>query len=187
MRKLDIVFDMDDVLWDLLGEWIRTLNETHGTSVTRNDITVWDMQQAFPTLSHDELYAPLKERDFWGRVKPLDDAAAYIDKLVDKGHSVYLCTATDYRNIAYKVELLKKYFPMIPLKRMITAYNKSMIACDVIVDDGAHNLQGENSRYKIVLDAPYNQTGFEEDGAFKFRAYNWNDIYRIIDRIANAY
>ena len=62
-----------------------------------------------------------------------------------------------------------------------------MIACDVIVDDGAHNLQGENSRYKIVLDAPYNQTGFEEDGAFKFRAYNWNDIYRIIDRIANAY
>ena len=41
MKKLTILTDLDDVLWDLCGLWINELNIRYGTSVRPRDVTDW--------------------------------------------------------------------------------------------------------------------------------------------------
>ena len=50
MKALTVLIDMDDTLEDLCSEWVKYLNNKHGTSVKHSDITDWDMTKAFPSL-----------------------------------------------------------------------------------------------------------------------------------------
>lgn len=78
MRSLTILVDMDDVLENFCEEWIKYLNEQHGTNVKHSDITEWEINKFFPTITKQELYAPIFELAFWERVKPLPGAVSTV-------------------------------------------------------------------------------------------------------------
>lgn len=77
MRKLTILVDADDTIEYLAEAWVAVLNERHGTSVCADDLTSWEIQKAFPGLTKDEVYAPLKDESIWDRVRPREDAVYY--------------------------------------------------------------------------------------------------------------
>ena len=185
MRKLTIVCDVDDVLFNLLPYWVDIINKRHGTSVNAADITQWDMQETFPSLTKEQIRAPLLEREFWEHIPTINGACECLERLVEDGHKVYLCTATDHRNFKYKVEALQEHFPMIPKKSIMSVWDKSLIACDVFIDDAIFNLQGKYVSYKILVDQSYNQVGFKTNKRTRFRVCNWQEIYRIICDIAS--
>lgn len=75
MRKLTVLVDMDDTIEGLSLAWCQYLNWKYGTNVPYEAVNQWDVSKAFPTLTREQVYAPLLEDDFWDWVKPIDGAA----------------------------------------------------------------------------------------------------------------
>lgn len=120
MRQLKILVDMDDTIEHLLFAWVDCLNKRHGLSVEYKDVCEWDTFTAFPTLTKEQVYAPLTEDDFWKTVMPMHGADTVLKWALDKGHEVYIVTASAYETIKSKMEnVLFKHFPFISWKNVI--------------------------------------------------------------------
>lgn len=182
MRKLIIGADFDDTMNLLLYAWVQRLNETHGTNVTIEDITSWNLDLAFPMLTEEQLWAPLRDPTLWDVVQPRPDAVRYIKQLIDDGHEFYVVTASDYRIIGEKAQrCLFKWFPFLDKRNLIITYNKQLLKLDVMIDDAIHNLECADY-VKILMDMPHNQQSFNVED---FRVNSWEEIYNIICNIAN--
>jgi 5'-nucleotidase len=179
MKKKVILIDIDDVVGDLLSAWLKALNDKYGTNVSNDEITDWELAKFFPTLTNEQIFAPLHSDAFWKEIKLKSDAEKYVKRLFVDGYDIFFCTSTDYRNICVKYEfLIKKYFPYINWDHVIVTHYKQMIKADYLIDDGVHNL--ENGEYtKILMSAPHNKN-YNAEANGMIRANSWKEIYEII-------
>ena len=177
-----ILVDMDDTIEHLLEAWCNYLNHKYGLSVVAKDVKNWDLRLAFPELEREQILEPLSLREFWITVAPKSDAIKYLQQLHDDGDEIYIVTAATIESIKFRFDyIIKRYFPYISWDQVIVASNKQMIAGDVLIDDGPHNLIG--GRYeKILMDAPHNQL-FEAEEKGIIRAKTWEDVYKDIQEI----
>lgn len=173
---ITLLVDMDDTIENLLPAWTEWLNKKHGTSVKADDITGWDVQKFFPSLTKDEVYAPLYEDEFWGTVQPKEDAVHHLAHLNKLGFKLYICTNSNYQTIRRKLEyIIDRYFPFISWRNVITICNKQLLNADILVDDGMHNLVG-GSYKKILMTASHNKY-FNANGNGMVRVNNWQEAY----------
>ena len=157
MRHLTILVDMDDTIENLAEAWVAYLNARHQTSTNLSDITDWDISKAFPTLTKEQVYAPLFEDAFWSWVKPMEGASEALQKLIADGHTVLIVTTSNYQTLAAKMEqVLFHYFPFLTWNDVIITAHKQLIKGDVLIDDGIHNLEG-GDYFKILMTAPHNR------------------------------
>jgi len=178
-----ILIDMDDTIEQLSLGWINYLNDRYGTHTAFEDHNHWNMSLAFPTLTREQVYAALDDEALWSYVKPIPGAPETLKRLTDEGHKIYIVTASGYTRIAAKMDqVLFRYFPFIGWEQVIITQNKHLIAGDVLIDDGVHNLQGGNYR-KILFHARYN-ADFDEKSVGAVRVYNWDEAYAHIQRIS---
>jgi len=178
-----ILVDCDDVLIDLCSEWIKDLNKKYKTHYTRFDIPDWNLTGMF-NAEKDELLKPLTKKGIWKRCKPIEGAATYLKKLFDEGNEIYIVTATDYRNFAYKIEhCLLHYFPFIPTDNIIRCHHKSMIEADFLIDDNINNLLSD--KYNgILFSRPHNDCVTEDAIAQHHitKVVSWEECYNEIHR-----
>lgn len=182
-KKLTILIDMDDTIEQLLLAWVCYLNERYGTSVSYADIKTWNVADAFQGLTKEQVYEVLDEEDLWKRVLPMPGAQESLKRLYEKGHAIYIVTATTYLSVKAKMEhVLFRYFPFISWKNVIITSNKQMLKADVLIDDGVHNLL--NADYeKILMTAP-NNLDFDAEKHGMFRVSCWTEAEEIIDMLA---
>ena len=175
------VTDMDDVLVSLVDAWVDTLNKRYGTNVSVSDILEWDITKAFPTLSADKIFGVLNEEELWNAVQPKGVSPQYLSKLKEDGYTIYVCTATHYKNLDTKIrKCLLKYYPWLTYKDIIMCHNKPLLKCDYLVDDNPMNLIGSGAT-TFLMDAPYNQNCSET--LYDFRVYSMEEVYTIIKQL----
>ena len=183
MKKLTILVDMDDTIEQLLNAWIAAVNSKFGTKVTYDDIKSWDVSEAFPGLFHSDVYDVIMEDDFWDDVEPVPGAAEALKRFMDEGHRVYIVTATPYQSVKPKMEKhLFRYFPFLSWDQVIITSNKHLIAGDVLIDDGVHNLSGGVYR-KILMDSANNRA-FDTSGTDITRVMNWDEAVKAVEAMA---
>ena len=181
MKKGLIITDLDDVLIELLAEWVHRLNVQYGTNVTVDDIKDWDMIKAFPMVSEDKICEPLLNPEIYRSMKPVKDAVKYLTKLHDEGYVIKIATASHYRCLPYKLEYaVFPIFKWITYKDIMVVFDKSLIKCDFLIDDYHKNLEGSTA-CKILMNKPYNQCSTVHD----YRVNNWKEIYDIIHKETN--
>lgn len=157
MKKFRILVDMDDVLVSTAKTWIEFLNVNYALNVKYEDLKVWEMQAAYPSLTHDQITAPLKKKEFWKYVRPIPGAVETLKQMIDDGHDVYICSASHPFTVTNKIrECLLKYFDYLDTTKLIFTYNKQMIHADFAIDDGIHNLIDAPYR-GILISTPYNK------------------------------
>ena len=177
-----ICVDMDDTIENLLDTWVAWLNDKYNLDVTVDDCKSWQLSHVYPSLTDEQIFEPLSIESFWSQVKPKSDAQYYINKLIEDGQEIYICTASHYDTVAYKMRaIIEKHFPAIDWKHIIVAHNKSMIKCDVIVDDGPHNLLLSDG-HKILYDAVHNKSFNAEAHKIK-RCNNWEQIFQYMEHL----
>ena len=178
-----ILVDIDNTIENLLDGWFKALNKKYGTNVKAEEVTDWNVSLFFPELTKPQIYGIMKEEGFWKTITPKEDAVEYLPKLVEDGHDVYLCTATDWMDIRPKYEeLLSKYFSCIPWEKIIICTNKKMLKADVLIDDGVHNLEG-GDYIKILYSQPHNlKYDAEKNGMY--RVNHWKEAYEIIKKLS---
>lgn len=184
MKKLRICIDMDDTIEYLLPAWLRWLENQYNFKVSPEAIKSWEITQYFPHLTEEQIYQPLTIPEFWDTVNPMSDAITYIPKLVEDGHKVYICTATDYRIAPEKFDrCLFKHFPFIDKHNVITCHNKQMINCDIMVDDAIHNLIDGNY-IGLLIYSPSNREVDITPHKYIKRVYDWKEIYNFITELS---
>lgn len=182
MRQLTILVDMDDTIEHLLEAWVDCLNERHGTTVKYDDITEWDLCKAFPTLTKEQIHAPLVEDKFWKAVRPMDGAAEALKWMKDEGHKVYIVTASAYKTIQPKMDnVLFKYFPFLTWDDVFITTHKQLIRGDIMFDDAPHNLEGFYHA-KVLMDAPHNRN-YDAEANGMYRMTSWDEAKPIIQAI----
>lgn len=182
-KTVTVLIDLDDTMTHLTRAWCKRLNERHGTNVQEEDITGWRISNYFPSLTSDEVYAPLKDDLFWREVEPITDASRYIKALIDEKFDVYVCTASSFGTIKSKFDcILSRYFPFISWEKIIVLKKKQMIKADILVDDGVHNLEG-GSYKKILMSAPHNEY-YDAESNEMIRVRSWEEIYKAVHSYA---
>lgn len=177
-----ILIDMDDTIEDLLPAWVEYLNNKYGTSVDYREIDSWDVCSYFPTIEDEDVYNALKDEALWDAVKPKEGAAEYIEKLIQEGFNIYLCTTSNKDTIKVKFDcVIKRYFPFITWDKVIVIDDKSMIKADCLVDDGLHNLIFGDYE-KILFTAGHNKN-IDPKAYGLHRAFNWGEVYQLIHEL----
>lgn len=173
--------DFDGVMNDMLDTWVTALNDAYGTSVATDDIQHWEMKKAFPNLTEDELFAPLHLADFWDQVAVKYEAPEVLSKLIIEGHRIYVVTTTHYDTVKAKfTKCLFKHFPFLSHHNIIITYNKSLINCDLLLDDAEHNLI-DFKGIRVLFDAPYNKHATAQD----YRVSSWKEFYILVNGLEN--
>lgn len=170
---------MDDTIENLCEIWIEFINKNNGTTVQLNDLKAWNIETAFPTLTKEQIFFPLKSPELWSKVSPFPGAVQSLKQIMDDGHKVVIVTASSPETICLKLEhVLFKYFPYFTLNDVIITSQKQLIRGDILIDDAPHNLEG-GEYLKLLYNAPYNKEyPAEENGMI--RVNNWSEVYDII-------
>lgn len=177
---MDILCDLDDVMWDLCGHWTDRIANDCGVSVSPNDITEWDMCRFYPTLTREQVYAPLFAPDFFKDMNPIEDARETVGRMLWEGDSFYVVTATHYKTVGAKIEEMLRLFPMLSKNDVFITPMKERIFGDILIDDSVENVMkfARTGRPAILFTRPHNKNKEVPHGAC--RCDTWRQIYRVI-------
>lgn len=177
-----IACDIDGVLNNLVEETLKLYNSRSGKNIQVSDITSYTFSDCLPTEDADGIVSLFKEKCLWDSLKPLPGSQKALKQIIKKGHQIYLATATDPINFQWKIEWLKQHFPFIPSDNVIRIMDKSLLKCDVLIDDCLDNLTTIFCE-RVCIDSPWNQSTSKDYAYDIKRAYAWNDVVNIINNI----
>lgn len=177
-----VVVDIDNVLNNLTEKTIELYNTLSSKNIQMSDIITYNFANCLPQEDADGITELFKKRELWSSLTPLADSQWGLKTLMNMEYEVYLATATHPENFAWKVEWIEKYYPFINTHNIIRIVNKSLLKCDVMIDDCLDNLTG-NICERICLDYPWNRDASKDCAYDILRAYSWKDIIDIINNI----
>ena len=187
-----IVVDMDEVMAQFVAKVLRRWNALSGKNFTRDDITSWRMEEV---LGADHLGRTaeglidewLAEDGFFEDLDPVPGAIEAVNKMRAHGYDVVFATSIPevaVHSYTGKRRWLRKHFPHMSMKDMIAVSRKELIDGDILIDDGAHNIEDWVKARKegaVIFDAPWNRhIGNYLHGIHVYRAMNWNDALNIV-------
>lgn len=179
-----ILCDVDNIVGNLCEAVLSVYNEDSGDNLKVSNIKTYYIENFVKPQYKDGFKHYFLDKRVWRRMKYVDDCRQNIAKLFNDGHDIYFCTKTEMKNAPKKESYLQRTFPYIDIrKKLIVCSDKTMVKADILIDDYQNNFGGQP--YSIILDYPWNQD-FVTDDKTKFRAMNWNEIYKIISKISKS-
>lgn len=177
-----IACDIDGCINNLVDKTLEMYNAETGKNIQISDITAYNFYDCLPKDDADGIIRLFQRKDLWDSLSPAHNSQKGLKTLINRGYKVYLTTATDPNNFAYKTEWLCAYFPFIDMNNVIRIMDKSLLNVDIIIDDCIDNLK-KSMCERIVIDHPWNQ-GKSTDYTYDIhRAYDFRDVINIIDEI----
>ena len=177
-----IYIDCDGILNDLIPKTLALYNAKTHRNIQPSHITTYHISDCLPKEDSEGIYELWKTKELWDSLEPLPDAQWGIETLVNTGNKVMIATATYCEQFEWKLEFIKKYFPMIDTKDVIRIHDKSLLRGDVLIEDNLDNLT-KSVCERICLDYPYNRDN-NKDWVYEiYRVRNWKDIVKTINII----
>ena len=169
-----IGIDCDDVINNLVLAWIECYNKDYDDNLKIEDIKSWDIG-SYSKIGN-KFYEYLGDGKLFKMLSINDGAAEVIEKLCEN-NEVYIVTANASYNTGVcddKVDFIKKFMPLFPIKNIIFINNKSLLDLDVLIDDGLHNLEHFKGK-RVLFQRPWNENwmnmNINIDAGFKW----WSD------------
>lgn len=199
MTKLRIGCDMDGIVVDLLGLWLKEIHETHGVLACADEVNFWDMSmcEKLKHLGSDTLVDFLRRPGFYERAAPVAGACMNLSYLSAMGHHITMVTATpgrwgpevDKDVQAQKKRWLQRWLSHHDVKNVIfpSAAEKVHHKFDVFIDDRAETLEAYAKAHPEALvcgiEYPYNR---HVPAARVLLARDHNDTITAWNTITNA-
>ncbi len=179
---LRIAIDFDSTLFPTLEKVLETYNKRHDTNIEMSQITTYSLYECLDNSIADELISLFVDKNAYNNLQPYKGSIKAIKTLADKGHEIYVATASDIRNMEWKEKLLQRYFPFIPKENLIRIHNKKLLNVDVLIEDKLDNLI-QTFAERVCFDQPWNQDK-EADYIYSiYRIHHWGEINNIINEI----
>lgn len=162
MNKLIIAVDVDEVVADLLSEWLRIYNILWDDTLRPDKIRGWSLVEQVKPECGKRIYEILHNRTLYDHVKPIPGALEAIRWMRQRGHRVVFVSSCVAGSVDRKVAWLQKHKFLPPgnsVKDFIAATDKSLIGADVLIDDHILNVEAF-PRYGILLHVPHNSESY---------------------------
>lgn len=180
MEKLRILCDWDDVLNTLMDDVLSLYEKRYGETIEKEALKSFDITECLAPEQSMRIISMFVDEELWRSVKVQSGAAKTLQQMIDDGHEVYIVTATDYRNVAWKMEWLQKNFPFFPIQNVVITSQKYLLSADYLIDDNLDNLR-RGIYGRIVIDKPWNRNVHEDIYDIQ-RATNLKEAYQIIKK-----
>lgn len=181
--KKRIMVDMDDAI--TTGGFLHLINEYLKTNYTENDFESFYMQDIVP--NKDEFFKWFKTNNMYDYCSLTPNVYEVLEKL-SKNYEIFIGTSYIIRDIIkdtafllpQKYEFLINTFPFINPNNIIFLGNKSVLNCDIKIDDRIDNLDG--AKTKILFTAWHNKNISKDELNNKGikRANNWEEIEKTL-------
>lgn len=179
-----IMVDMDDVL--TYGNFSKILEDYLGYKPDYDSIKNYYIQDILGDKK-DDFFNKFKDMDMYENASLLPDCYNVLKEL-SKHYKIYICTDYIWReivkfagiNLKNKYNFLYKKLDFIDPKNFIFAVNKSIINCDIKIDDKISNIEGATT--KLLFTAWHNKdlTDDELNNQGIIRVNNWKEIEEIL-------
>ena len=175
-----IMVDMDDVITG--GNFIYYLEEYLGRKIDINKIKKYYLQELLGENKTD-FFDKFKDINLYQNAVLLPNCYEVLKELQEY-YKIYICTAYIWpeirayagNNLKDKYKFLYENLDFINPSNYIFADDKSIINCDIKIDDKVENLK--NAKLKLLYTAWHNkEVNLEEK---MIRVNNWLDIKRVL-------
>jgi 5'(3')-deoxyribonucleotidase len=165
-----VLVDMDEVVCDFVGEFVRRVGRK------REEVVTFDVNDCLG-ITRERFLEVISDPSFFRSLEPIDGALDGLKRIVDAGHDLVICTmiSTGCKN-AYdaKANWLCAHLPWMDVDRtMITAKRKSLVRGDVLFDDNMKNLEHFPGA-AVAMARPWNE-------GFRVRVKTWPEFTRHVD------
>ena len=179
-----IMVDMDDVL--TYGNFSKILEDYLGYKPDYDNIKSYYIQDILGDKK-DDFFRKFKDMDMYEKATLLPDSYEVLKEL-SKHYKIYICTDYIWReiiefagnNLKNKYNFLYKKLDFIEPKNFIFVGDKSIVNCDIKIDDKLNNIEG--AKTKLLFTAWHNKDLTEEELTKQniIRVNNWKDIQKIL-------
>lgn len=157
-KQFVAAFDVDEVVADLLGEWLSRYNYRWIDMLTPDMLRGWSLVPQVKPECGARIYDILHECDLYDDVKPIPGALAAVRYLRSLGIRVVFVSSCVAGSVDAKVAWLQrhKFLPEGPsIRDFIACTDKSLIGADVLLDDHILNVEAFPG-HAILLNVPQN-------------------------------
>jgi len=179
-----IMIDMDDVI--TCDNFIKIVSDYLGYEVKYDDIKTYYIQDVLGEKKK-EFFEKFKDMNLYEKAE-LEPGCYEVIKALSEKYEVYICTDYLWREIIEfsgntlknKYEFLYKIFDFLNPRNFIFTGDKSIINCDIKIDDKIDNLKG--AKLKLLYTAYHNKCYDEEMLKEEkiCRINNWDEIKNIL-------
>jgi 5'-nucleotidase len=166
-----ICVDMDDVIADTLGEFLRRYNQTFGEEITRKDLAGKAIREVTPPGRQLQIHSIFDTEDFFEDLDVIPDSQQVLADLSTR-YEIFIATqAMPVPNsLRPKYRWLQKHFPFIPSAHYVFCGKKSILRAEYLIDDLPKNLLHFDGQ-GLLYSSPPNlaATGF-------LRVNNWQEV-----------
>jgi 5'-nucleotidase len=162
LKPEELVVDMDAIMVDLVGHWVKLINSDYGLGATVADVKDWDISLAFPTVPKKEVYAYLQKPGFFLFAPPMGGALETLEAIQNLGHDVLIAsTPSGALSAKEKYEWLSLHAPFIKHSQVFLGDKKYRITGTMIVDDKPDTIIAYRKAHPhadaIAIGYPYNE------------------------------
>lgn len=159
-RPLIIGMDVDDVVADLISEWLRRYRERTNHPLFPADIRTWEIAGYAKQMPTHEFYGILHEPDLYGKVEPYRGAKQTIDRLRNDGHRIVFISSCVGNTAGDKKEWLVRHGFLKGRDKhadFIAAHDKALVTgVDILVDDRVENVEAF-PKAAVLIRRPHNE------------------------------
>jgi len=168
-----VALDVDDVILDLVPNWLRYYNQDFSDNLTKDKITEWDISKFIKPSAKKAIYEYTENEEIYETAEPVKDALRGVNLIKEYGYRTIYVTANNPYNSKFNW-LIKNEF-LDDKKDFVSAYDKSLILADYIIDDKWENV-ADFKGVGFLFNQPWN-----EYSLYHNRVENWNDIINKIE------
>lgn len=155
MRKyrLKIGLDVDDTLYDCNAYALSILNARYPDEepMDINELKYWGNSGRHA----DERIALYSSPEFV-KNQPIFPGAQKFVRDLSRIADIFFVTAVPASCMSARAERLIRDFPEVPPENVIIGKRKDVMALDILLDDGAHNISNSRVAYPVLLRRPWN-------------------------------
>jgi len=178
-HRLKIGLDVDDTLYECNAYALKIINEKYPDEepVTIHDIKGWGMFGR-----HAEERIALYSDPHFVETQPVCQGAQKLVRELSRFADIFLVTAVPAKVMTARAERLLKDFPEVPPQNIIIGTRKDVVALDILLDDGPHNIQNSKADYPVLFRKPWNasMTGM-------LAVNNYNDFLQLCKMVRDSF
>lgn len=172
-RKIRVVLDCDDVLFQSTDEAIRKLNLEAGTNYCLNDVSKWGEHGTQIDCRLEYFHDP----DFVRSIPVYPGAKEFVRSLSEIAE-IFIATSVHANCAGARVESVIREFPEIDPGNILIGKRKDLIQADFLLDDAEHNIAGSQIAYPVLYRQPWN---YDITGCLTVG--NYNEFLKLIDLV----